>query len=190
VLDSLNNAIDSSTQTFKINPSPNAIGTVTRINADSFYFVNNSVNADYVSWKMGNSSSNNADPFGFKFTGVGLIPIKLIAYRSGCNDTFKTVIEVWNTSIHETKMQNNVLIYPNPFGNELTVSFESLANQQALLNIYNVLGQQIFSSQMNTKSGINLFNLNNTNSLEANGIYFVKLSIDNQTYTYKIMKSN
>ena len=87
-------------------------------------------------------------------------------------------------------MQNNVVIYPNPFGNELTVSFESLANQQALLNIYNVLGQQIFSSQMNTKSGINLFNLNNTNSLEANGIYFVKLSIDNQTYTYKIMKSN
>ena len=35
-----------------------------------------------------------------------------------------------------------------------------------------------------------LFNLNNANSLEVNGIYFVKLAIDNQTYIYKIMKSN
>jgi hypothetical protein len=189
VLDSLNNAIDSSTQTFKINPSPNAIGTVTRINADSFYFVNNSLNADYVSWKMGNSSSNNADPFGFKFTSVGVVPIKLIAYRSSCTDTFKTVIDVWNTSIHETNMLNNVLIYPNPFGNELTISFESLINQQALLSIKNVLGQQVYTNQMNTKVGVNTFDLNHVNSLEKNGIYLIKLAIDNQTYIYKIMKN-
>ena len=118
------------------------------------------------------------------------ITISNITQNSDSSITFKVEVDIWNTGVKETKMQNNVVIYPNPFGNELTVSFESLANQQALLNIYNVLGQQIFSSQMNTKSGINLFNLNNTNSLEANGIYFVKLSIDNQTYTYKIMKSN
>ncbi len=190
VLDSINNAIDSSTQTFKINASPNAIGTVTRINADSFYFVNNSINADYVSWKMGNSSSNNAEPFGFKFSAVGVIPIKLIAYKASCTDTFKVVIDVWNTSVNETKMLNNVVIYPNPFGNELTVSFECMANQQADLTITNILGQQVYSNQMNTKSGINLFNLNNANSLEGNGIYFVRLSIDKQTYIYKIMKSN
>ena len=190
MLDSLNNVIDSSNQTFKINASPNAVGTVTRINADSFYFVNNSVNADYVSWKMGNSSSNNADPFGFKFSAVGVIPIKLIAYKSSCTDTFKVEVDIWNTSINETKMQNNVVIYPNPFDNELNISFESLANQQAVLSIYNVLGQQVFINRMNTKSGVNLFNLNNVNSLEGSGIYFVKLAIDNQTYIYKIMKSN
>jgi hypothetical protein len=139
---------------------------------------------------MGNSSSNNADPFGFKFSAVGVIPIKLIAYKSSCTDTFKVEVDIWNTGLKENKMLNNVIIYPNPFGNELSVSFESLANQQADLSITNVLGQQVYSHQINTKSGINLFNLNNVNSLERNGIYFIKLAIDNQTYTYKIMKNN
>ncbi|MFZ4797583.1 MAG: M6 family metalloprotease domain-containing protein [Bacteroidia bacterium] len=190
VLDSLNNAIDSITQTYVISASPDAIGTVTRINADSFYFENKSANADYVSWKMGNSSSNNADPFGFKFSAIGVIPVKLIAYKASCTDTFKWEIDVWNTSISENKMANNIVVYPNPFGNELNISFESKANQQAVLTITNVLGQQVFSNKMNTKAGVNLFSLNNANSLEGIGIYIVKLTIDNQTYIYKIMKNN
>jgi PKD repeat protein len=189
VLDSINNPIDSFTQNYMINESPKATGTVTRINADSFYFENKSTNADYVSWKFGNSSSNNVDPFGFKFNALGVVPVKLIAYKSSCTDTFNWEIDIWNTSIDEYKMLNNVAIYPNPFSNELNISFESLANQKTIITINNVLGQQVFSDKMTTKTGVNLFNLNTANSLEGNGIYIVKLNIDNQTYIFKIMKN-
>lgn len=118
------------------------------------------------------------------------VTISNITQNFDSSVTFKVEVDIWNTGLKENKMLNNVIIYPNPFGNELTVSFESLANQQADLTITNVLGQQVYSHQINTKSGINLFNLNNVNSLERNGIYFIKLAIDNQTYTYKIMKNN
>jgi hypothetical protein len=74
------------------------------------------------------------------------VTISNITQNFDSSVTFKVEVDIWNTGVKETKMLNNVVIYPNPFGNELTVSFESLANQQADLTITNVLGQQVSGS--------------------------------------------
>lgn len=186
VLDSTNAPIDSISQNYVVNQSPVAFGSITRINADSFYFENKSTGQDFVRWRFGSSSNNNQDPFGFSFKTPGKIDVSLIAFKSSCTDTFSTTLDIWNTSINETKLTQNIAVYPNPFVEEINISFESLTNNLGILSVQNVLGQEVYSQPFTSKKGINNLNINLP---LANGIYFIRLTINNQTFTQKVLKN-
>ena len=77
--------------------------------------------------------------------------------------------------------ENHLLVYPNPFNNELTINYE-LKNNKAILVIYNLVGKQILTqtiTQNNTT--INLSNL-------VSGIYFLKVTDGSNLITRKVIK--
>ncbi len=76
-----------------------------------------------------------------------------------------------------TSSNNNIVdvtiqlhAFPNPFSEEVSISFEMEDYQNATLNIYNVLGQQVAQKDLTQSKGI----LSIGNDLEA-GIYMVQI---------------
>jgi hypothetical protein len=71
--------------------------------------------------------------------------------------------------------KENLLIYPNPFKNKITI--EKTGGAETPLQIYNCLGSVIYSSQINSGTEVDL-------SAETSGIYFIRIG----TITKKIIK--
>lgn len=80
---------------------------------------------------------------------------------------------------HEINKTNNISLYPNP--SESFVSFKEQFNQQQFnVVIVNSLGQTVFEDSTSS-------NTLNINSLEP-GLYFLKIILNNKTYTAKFIK--
>lgn len=190
VLDSANNPIDSTSTTYTIKDSPKASGTITRLSADSFYFVNNCSNYDFMIWRLGTSSNNSIDPFGYKFKTLGKIPITLLAYKSSCTDTFKSEVDIWTTGIEKNNFIENLNCFPNPFSHEISLSFNAEDACTGSMVVSNVFGQQIYNANIDVKKGVNSFTLTNKDDFWIDGVYFVKLEVNNKTSVIKILKTN
>jgi hypothetical protein len=78
------------------------------------------------------------------------------------------------------------LVYPNPFTDQLVVTFNGIYTQPITVTVYNAIGQQVIQSQLPTGSAI--LSLQTTNL--AQGTYVVHATIGNNTYTQKIIKTN
>ena len=73
----------------------------------------------------------------------------------------------------------NISMYPNPASSRLTISAQKTINSAA---IYNILGKQVMSLEINKDSeSIDVSNL-------ATGMYLIKYSIDNAVGTAKFIK--
>lgn len=71
------------------------------------------------------------------------------------------------TSINTYNLSNNITIYPNPISNELFVEFQK--KQSVIINIFNSLGQQIYTEKFNdNQKSIDLANL-------TKGIYLIEI---------------
>lgn len=79
-------------------------------------------------------------------------------------------------------------IQPNPFNNILNISFINEKAKAINFNIYDILGHQVINHPINNNTeGINSSAIN-LSALD-NGVYFIKMEIDNKTIeTKKIIK--
>ncbi len=76
-----------------------------------------------------------------------------------------------------TVLQNGIRIFPNPINNYVTFEANTLINK---VEIYNIAGKKVIET---TKAGkIDLSNL-------YHGIYFFKVHIGGQNFTYKMVKN-
>ena len=82
--------------------------------------------------------------------------------------------------------ENKISIYPNPMAQNTTISYNLTANEFVSIRIYNMLGQQV--SQVAATEFQQAGAHNYTVPVVVPGLYFVKLSIGDQTYTRKIVK--
>jgi hypothetical protein len=99
---------------------------------------------------------------------------------------FKTIIDV---GINTTALDNNlVMIYPNPsFNGKINIQIESPDDQDVMIYLLNMIGQEVYDQKLSVNSGKNLFAIDLTSS--ENGIYFLKLQNGETTLTRKIILS-
>src|SRR5690554_4477585 len=94
----------------------------------------------------------------------------------GTNTDKNTPVQISNpplcnvaTKINEYGLDENILVYPNPSNGHLEIDIKDLELTNAVLKIYNVLGEVVLKSFiLKPISQINLFN-------QPKGIYFLKL---------------
>ncbi|WP_103072249.1 sulfatase-like hydrolase/transferase [Aquimarina sediminis] len=89
--------------------------------------------------------------------------------------------EVLNEEI--TTEETNYSIYPNPFGNQLHITIEKGSYQNAVIEIFNNLGQSMFSRVYQNVDRIKI----PTQDLSV-GQYFIKISIDDKMATKRLIK--
>lgn len=76
-----------------------------------------------------------------------------------------------------------VTIYPNPVDATLQIAFDSELKSPANFSIFNVLGQQVFSEKQIPKKQTSL-----DVSRLSSGNYILKIDIENQSFSTKIIK--
>ena len=67
-----------------------------------------------------------------------------IGYAAGADIILKSKV---SSSTEESKLNENITIYPNPFDSKLIVNFPENQNHSAQLSIYNILGELIYTSE-------------------------------------------
>jgi len=99
----------------------------------------------------------------------------LLGITSGCADGVSTNI----TNIKSDK--NTLIIYPKPFNNQFTINYK-LESNDALIEIYSVVGKKIKTQTINQNSTV--VDLNN----QPDGFYFVTITDGNKKLSQKIIK--
>ena len=98
----------------------------------------------------------------------------------------KADIGVINTSINEYNTINSVSLYPNPANDYVNVNIISPVSTNAIINISNILGQQVYSESINVKAGNNIVQIN-VNNLPTGMYMFSLLSDGNVLKTQKLI---
>lgn len=84
-----------------------------------------------------------------------------------------------NTSIKSYINDQDIIIYPNPAKNQITIECNSIKNQN--LAIYNLLGQIVYTTTIKDKADIDI-------STFQKGVFFIKINTDKQAIVKKFVK--
>ncbi|MDL2262268.1 T9SS type A sorting domain-containing protein [Bacteroidales bacterium OttesenSCG-928-I21] len=79
-------------------------------------------------------------------------------------------------------------VFPNPTRNQLFVEFDSEDNTSVVINLSDITGKQIFSSTYNANAGMNQISLGNVIADLKQGMYIIRLYMDDEVRTFKILK--
>ena len=75
----------------------------------------------------------------------------------------------------------NIIMYPNPADNNVSLNMSELNASSAVVSIYNMLGQNIYQTAANTSNVLNI-DISNLNA----GIYVVEINVDGKRSTTKL----
>ena len=147
------------------------------------YLAYNNNDANYIDC-YNNSFTTNTEYVGLKIlipndTLYGWIKVKAAKYDSMVVQEF--ACNLFSTNIATYQNKSSLEIYPNPSCGKFTVDNNDLKINNNDFEIYNVLGEKIYSARINTKKKeIDLLN-------KPKGLYFVKTVIENESVTKKII---
>ncbi|MBL7883993.1 MAG: T9SS type A sorting domain-containing protein [Bacteroidia bacterium] len=94
-------------------------------------------------------------------------------------------------SINEYQSNNSILIFnqPNPFYNETEITIQSSINTAAKLSVYSIDGKEIDAMHIDLQKGKNSINWGNNSKITINeGVYFISITTNKNTYRSKIIK--
>jgi len=111
----------------------------------------------------------------FSFTIESSIP------ESVASDRFSLVFEPVSLSTPEESL-SNLSLYPNPTRGSFRISGMDLG-QEAQLEIYNMIGQQVYTAKSSGQSTLEIADFNGTT-----GVYLVKLKTNQGEKTFKLIK--
>ena len=76
-------------------------------------------------------------------------------------------------------------MYPNPATNNVNVTFSSEESANAVLSVMNLMGQTVYTENVNIHEGYNLVNLSVNNF--RSGVYMVNIKTNKGTSTQKLI---
>jgi hypothetical protein len=94
-----------------------------------------------------------------------------------------------NTAIDITlQPYSNIKVYPNPFTKNSILNLSIPGNGLLKISIIDMQGRVVLETSMEVLKGNNTKELNELSVL-SKGIYFLKATINDDTYVYKVIKS-
>jgi len=111
--------------------------------------------------------------------GVDAIPIIDYVLRVYSENHPASVTEALNAKVFDVAQS-----YPNPAGNEATITFTTPRQDNIEVKVFNMLGATVFSKKVLSESGVNNIKLN-TARMSA-GMYIYTVSNGTKTFTKKM----
>jgi hypothetical protein len=95
--------------------------SISNTSGATYEFTSNTTNADSISWEFGDGNTGMDSIVSHTYAGSGIFSVLLIASNSCMADTLVQDVNVLPTGINEHVGFNNVLLYPNPARDQLTI---------------------------------------------------------------------
>ena len=107
------------------------------------------------------------------------------------NNVYIDDINISSSTVGLNELENtnpNFLIFPNPSNDKATISYQLNSDAKVSIQVIDVLGKIIYQKPSVTQSAGDYSDVISKNELNmSNGIYFVKLLINNKIYVQKLM---
>jgi hypothetical protein len=183
---------DSVTNNITVKPNPVAgtmLGQVINLTPSTpyIYTVAQQINHLY-NWVVTNGivvlgQSTNAATVQWINNGDGYIKVE-VTNPQGCKDTTAVATKTGNVGMNETSDINNLSLYPNPNYGSFTVGFTLKESSATKLELINMIGQQVWISNMQLQNGDQQIPINF--SLSA-GVYVLKISTSSGEITKQVL---
>lgn len=106
-----------------------------------------------------------------------------VQWGNGKIDAYAGLQEIMQSGVNDVEVkQNNVLVYPNPNGGQFKVYTQGEYNG-AMLNVYNMSGALVFSSQIDASEEAVDVNLSGLNT----GVYIVNIKGEKVNYSTRMV---
>ena len=191
VYDDSLNLIDADTIRIRLNKLPNSSFKIYNISPQwTFQFEAIQVPGYLYYWDFGDGGKSILiNPIHtYNIQGSYNVKLKIVNYITKCVDSTTHYVYV---GIDESKLNLfNINVVSNPFQNNAILKFELFKNAQIVnLDIYDLMGRKIKNviNNENKMNGVHELTLTLDN---LNGMFIVKLSVDDIVSTYKIINDN
>jgi PKD repeat protein len=168
-------------------PVTPATFTVAGANNPYAFTPTDTTGANYL-WDFGDGSLSTKKTPTYTYQAYGNFNVSLkVTSTNGCVDS-KTSALIYNSISSVEAAHLQLSAYPNPFAEELTVSYTLLKPSNVSMMVYDITGKQVYTAidrkqmQGNITQTVDLAGV-------SNGLYLVKLTIDGQAYTLKVTKN-
>ncbi len=151
------------------------------ITGNTVQFTNTTPNSSGASfyWDFGNSTNSTLENPSCTYSGTGTYTV-ILNFNNGCEDSEINQIYIGTDGLSENEV-NELLVYPNPFTNELTISL--LKDQESEVLVCDLTGKTVFESNFNSQEiKVNLESL-------VNGQYLLKIK-QNDKVSVKLITKN
>ena len=187
--------MDTANQAIKVYGSPNP--SYTYITGDTNYsvtFTNTTPNATAYQWTFkgtmfsGTSTTPVTNPI-LTVSQPGTLIVKLSAYNAAnCSKAIEDTIMLYKLGINnkfENKLQ--LISYPNPFSNEVSVNFTIDKANSATLEVFDIIGAKVYESEeQKLNAGLNNLSIRTDNL--SKGIYFIRVNAKDTQGWVKVIK--
>lgn len=156
------------------------------VSGNDVTFTSTSLNATSFSWNFGDGGTSTLANPTHTYGSPGLYNVTLTVNNACGADNIVKVVQIQNTAGIEENEMLNVNIYPNPSTDFVNISYETSNTHNLEILLFDGVGKVIYSIKRPSISG----NVSNVIPVEelANGIYFLKIVVGNQTYSSKFIK--
>ncbi len=194
-------------------PCQNATGLTTTNITNSAAKLNWSANADPAQWQIQYKTTNNGSQWKDVFVAGNLRTVTISSLlanqnynwhiRAKCDDdwtsysssvSFKTLsnpvkLGIPIVSVDESGPES-ILVYPNPSKGEFTLSMqiEAAVNAKATIQLFNMMGKMVYTDDAEVADGVLQKTITTPNSF-ANGIYIIRVIIDDKLYKTQLIFS-
>ncbi|RMG60117.1 MAG: T9SS C-terminal target domain-containing protein, partial [Bacteroidetes bacterium] len=147
-------------------------------------FTSTASNADSVHWDFGGgNTSNEANP-SFTFDASGTYTVTQVAFNDCGTDTISAEISVIGVSIDDLLSAGSLSLYPNPTSGSFVLQLDLLRSAELRVEVVNLQGQRVHLSNFGQTVGSfsHAFDMPGL----AEGIYLVKIQLDNEMVTRKL----
>lgn len=179
------------TATDDVNVTIGTLPTVTLTGLDSLYCVSDPI-VTLVGSPTGGVysgvgvSGNTINP------GIGQYGLNTVTYTyTDANGCVGEAVEKFNVTycvgIDEPILGESVKVYPNPFSNEIFVSFDAAYEHTITISLRDMLGRTVTEQQVQIVAGTNEIRLDANDNM-AGGIYFVQLQSLKESRSFKLVK--
>jgi PKD repeat protein len=144
---------------------------------DSFKvtFANKSTFASSYSWNFGDNNTSTLENPVHTYAANGTYKVVLTASNgiSSTKDSANIVISV--VGVDNTKLMNQLVLYPNPVNNNATVAFNLMQSAKLSVKVLDINGRVIATIADNTNFSAGVQNLTIDASAFEAGVYMVRL---------------
>jgi hypothetical protein len=137
-------------------------------------------------WRKGSIPITGATANSFTANSAGTYRV-LVTNQYGCTRLSNPGVKVTSGPC---RIGNNfseaISAFPNPFSNQLSVSFENEIDQYISISITNIIGEIVFSESIELAAGVQKIDLN-LNDLSS-GVFMLSIQTNSGMKTQKIIK--
>lgn len=132
-------------------------------------------------WYLNGSPISGATGQNYTPTTNGIYTV--VVTLSGCSSTASSQLNVTNVGIDEENL-NMLMVFPNPTNGKFSITFESVSGKEYVLEIFNDIGQVVFSETFrNGGSILRPIDLGEN----ASGVYTVTLKSEGKSTIKKVV---